>query len=183
MSMTKMVCTVAALQQMDKGVLELDAPVDTYRPEFADLGVLEGFDGDTPKIRPAGARATVRQLMTHTSGLAYWFLNEDLQKWEAVTGVPNVIPGMGISFTAPLVGDPGSRFQYGINTDWLGKVVEVVTGQTLDVVIKEKITGPLGMNDTTFQRDEAQRANTVPIHIRARTGSWSLLPQLGPWAS
>jgi methyl acetate hydrolase len=183
MSMTKMVCTVAALQQVERGVLELDAPVDSYRPEFAELGVLEGFDGDTPKIRPAGARATVRQLMTHTSGLAYWFLNEDLQKWETVTGVPNVIPGMAISFTAPLVCDPGSRFQYGINTDWLGKVVETVTGQTLDVVIKENITGPLGMDDTTFQRDEAQRANTLPIHIQDEDGRWGVLPQLGPWAS
>src|SRR5882724_8389650 len=75
-SMTKMVATVAALQQSERGNLELDAPVDTYLPAFADLQVLEGFDGDTPKLRPAGARATVRQLVTHTSGLAYWFFDE-----------------------------------------------------------------------------------------------------------
>src|SRR5262245_9634562 len=71
-SMTKMVTTVAALQQMEHGHLELDAPVDNYCPEFGALPVLEGFDGDIPRVRPAAGRATVRQLMTHTSGLSYW---------------------------------------------------------------------------------------------------------------
>jgi CubicO group peptidase (beta-lactamase class C family) len=69
MSMTKMVCTVAALQQVERGVLDLDAPVATYCPEFADLQVLEGFDGDTPRLRPPRSQATVGQLVTHTSGL------------------------------------------------------------------------------------------------------------------
>src|SRR5688500_18058499 len=68
MSMTKMVCTAAALQQVERGELEMDAPVDIFCPEFADVRVLEGFDGDQPKLRPAGSRATVRQLMTHTTG-------------------------------------------------------------------------------------------------------------------
>jgi methyl acetate hydrolase len=79
-SMTKMVTTVAALQLSEQGTLELDAPVDTYRPEFGDLQVLEGFDGDTPVLRPAASRATVRQLMTHTTGLAYWFWNADIDR-------------------------------------------------------------------------------------------------------
>lgn len=87
-SMTKMVTTVAALQLSERSSLELDAPVDTYRPEFADLHVLEGFDGDTPKLRPAAARAAVRQLLTHTAGLAYWFWNSDIDRYEQVTGTP-----------------------------------------------------------------------------------------------
>lgn len=73
MSMTKIVATVAALQQVEKGSLDLDAPVDTYRPEFGDLQVLEGFDGDTPRLRAPASRATVKQLITHTAGLGYWF--------------------------------------------------------------------------------------------------------------
>ena len=92
-SMTKMVATTAALQLAERGELDLDAPVETYRPEFAELQVLEGFDGDTPRLRAPASKATVRQLITHTSGLAYWFFNEDIVRWEAATGTPNVLSG------------------------------------------------------------------------------------------
>ena len=173
MSMTKMVCTVAALQQMERGELELDSPVDTYCPEFADVQVLEGFDGDTPKLRPAGARATVKQLITHTSGLGYWFWNADLVTYEKLTGVPNVVAGSAEAFKAPLVTDPGTRFVYGINTDWLGKVVEAVAGQTLDVVIKQNVTGPLGMGDTMFRLDQERTDRCVTLHVRGEDGSWT----------
>jgi methyl acetate hydrolase len=173
MSMTKMVATVAALQQVEKGTLDLDAPIDTYRPEFADLQVLDGFDGDTPRLRPPASRATVKQLVTHTAGLGYWFWNADLVRWEAATGTPNVLSGSNVVFTAPLVADPGTRFEYGINTDWLGKVIEAVTGTTLDVAVKEGITGPLGMNATEFRMDDAQRANSVPVHLRGEDGAWA----------
>ena len=172
MSMTKMVCTVAALQQVERGELELDAPVESYRPEFADVAVLEGFDGDTPKLRPAGSRATVRQLVTHTSGLSYFFWNADLKRYEEVTGVPNVVPGSAEAFKAPLVADPGTRYEYGINTDWLGRVVEAVAGTTLDVVVKEGITGPLGMGDTMFRLDDGRRDNCVTVHVRGEDGGW-----------
>lgn len=171
-SMTKMVTTVAALQQAERGNLELDAPVDTYLPQFADLGVLEGFDGDTPKLRPAGGRATVRQLITHTSGLGYWFFSPELKRWEAVTGTPNVNSGLKAIFTAPLVADPGTRFDYGINTDWLGLVVEAVSGQSLDAYLDVNVLGPLGMHHTTFLMTPEQRANSVPVHMRDESGNW-----------
>src|SRR4051794_8107760 len=184
MSMTKMVATVAALQQIERGELELDAPVDTYRPEFAEIQVLEGFDGDTPKLRPAGSRATVKQLLTHTTGLGYWFWNEALDTYQKVTGLPNVLGGAE-AFKAPLVADPGTRFVYGINTDGLGKVVEAVAGQALDVVIKEGTTGPLGMDDTMFLLDDARRENCVAVHVRGEDGNWAsageLLPQEPDW--
>ena len=172
MSMTKMVCTVAALQQVERGELELGAPVDTYCPEFAELQVLEGFDGDTPKLRPAGSRATVHQLLTHTSGLGYWFWSEDLKRYEQVTGIPNVVPGSAEAFKAPLLADPGTRFVYGINTDWLGKVVEAVAGTTLDVVVKDGVTGPLGMGDTMFRLDDGRRDHCVTLHVRGEGGNW-----------
>src|ERR671918_2225391 len=103
MSMTKMVCTAAALQQVERGEMEMQAPIDIYCPEFADVRVLEGFDGDQPKLRPAGSRATVRQLMTHTTGLGYWFWNADLARYEKATGLPNVVPGSAEAFKAPMV--------------------------------------------------------------------------------
>jgi len=173
MSMTKMVCTVAALQQTEQGQLDLDAPIDTYCPEFADLQVLDGFDGDTPKVRPPASRATVKQLITHTTGLGYWFWNADLVRWEAATGTPNVLAGTNVIFTAPLLADPGTRFVYGINTDWLGKVVEAASGVTLDVAVKDGITGPLGMDETSFRMSDEQRAGSTPIHLKGEDGTWA----------
>jgi methyl acetate hydrolase len=173
MSMTKMVVTAVALQQHEKGALDLDAPVDEYCPEFADLQVLDGFDGDTPRLRPPASRATVKQLMTHTSGLGYWFFREDLVRWEAATGTPNVVAGLKSALTAPLVADPGTEFDYGLSTDWLGKVVESVTGVGLDVAVKEGITGPLGMDRTTWQREGADLPDCAPVHVRGEDGTWT----------
>jgi methyl acetate hydrolase len=173
MSMTKMVATAAALQLVERGLLDLDAPVEQYCPEFADLQVLDGFDGDTPRLRPPASRATVEQLVTHTSGVGYWFFNADLNRWETVTGTPNVLSGSNVVFTAPLLADPGTRYEYGINTDWLGKVVESAGGTTLDVAVKEGITGPLGMDETSFSPSPAQRADLVPIHLRGEDGAWT----------
>jgi CubicO group peptidase (beta-lactamase class C family) len=171
-SMTKMVTTVAALQQSERGNLELDAPVDTYLPEFAELQVLEGFDGDSPKLRPAGARATVRQLITHTAGLGYWFLNGDLSRYLELTGTPNVGTGQLGMFKAPLMSDPGTRYEYGTNTDWLGRVVEVASGQSLDAYFEANVLGPLGMHSTVFLMSPEQRANSVPVHMRGEDGQW-----------
>src|ERR1700751_618702 len=142
MSMTKMPCTVAALQQVEQGNLDLDAPVVQYCPEFADVQVLVGFDGDTPQLRAPARQATVKNLITHTTGLGYLFWSEDLVKWESVTGIPNVVAGSAACLTAPMLADPGSAFIYGINIDWLGKVVQAVNGVALEGAIKQGITGP-----------------------------------------
>jgi methyl acetate hydrolase len=171
-SMTKMVTTAAALQLFEQGLLDLDAPVDTYRPEFSDVPVLDGFDGDTPVLRAPATRATVRQLMTHTTGLSYWFWGSDIDRYEQVTGTPNILPGSMAAFSAPMLFDPGTRFEYGINVDWLGLVVEAVSGESLDAYFKTHITGPLGMDNTTATMTEAQRANSTPIHVRGEDGSW-----------
>lgn len=172
MSMTKMVATAAALQQVERGALDLDAPVEGYLPEFAQVQVLDGFDGDVPRLREPASRATVRQLVTHTAGFSYWFFSPDLMRYEQVTGIPNVVPGSAEAFRAPMVVDPGVRFEYGINIDWLGKVVEQVAGTTLDVVIKDGITGPLGMDDTMFRLDPQRYANCVSVHVRGEDGGW-----------
>jgi methyl acetate hydrolase len=171
-SMTKMVTTTAALQLAEQGSLDLDAPVDTYRPEFADLQVLEGFDGDSPRLRPPASRATVRNLLTHTSGLAYWIWDRDIDKYEQVTGIANILPGTLDAFTAPLVFDPGTRLEYGINHDWLGRVIEAVSGQPLDAYFAENITGPLGMTSTVARMTPEQRANSTPVHVRGEDGQW-----------
>ncbi|GAA2571582.1 serine hydrolase domain-containing protein [Pseudonocardia hydrocarbonoxydans] len=173
MSMTKMVCTAAALQQKERGELDFDAPVEEYCPDFAQVKVLDGWDGDKPRLREPASKATVHQLVTHTSGLGYWFWNEELVRYEAATGVPNVVPGKKEAFGAPLLHDPGTTYNYGINTDWLGRVVEAVAGKTLDVVVKEGITGPLGMDDTMFRLDSGRTANAVTVHVKGEDGNWT----------
>lgn len=173
MSMTKMVVTVAALQLVEQGKLELDAPVDIYCPEFANLQVLEGFDRDTPKLRAPAGRAAVEHLLTHTSGLSYWFWNADIVKWEAVTGGANVLSGTKAALSAPLVADPGAKFEYGINTDWLGQVIEAASGARLDAYVRDNVTGPLGMDETAFLMTEEERARSVPIHVRGEDGRWT----------
>jgi len=172
MSMTKMPCAVAALQQVEQGNLDLDAPVADYLPEFAKVQVLTGFDGDTPILRPPARQATVKNLITHTAGFGYWFLSEQLVRWEKITGVPNVVAGSAASFTAPMLADPGEAFIYGINYDWLGKVIEAVTGVGLDVAIKQGITGPLGMDQTTFLMNGDQQPNSTPVHVKGEDGTW-----------
>jgi methyl acetate hydrolase len=173
MSMTKMVATVAALQLVERGALDLDAPIENYRPEWAELQVLEGFDGDTPRLRAPASRATVKQLVTHTTGLGYWFWSEEIKRWEAVTSTPNVLSGSNVIFSAPLLADPGSTFVYGINTDWLGKVVEAAGGVGLDVAVKEGITGPLGMDATGFRLAQEWKETTTPVHIKGDDGVWN----------
>jgi methyl acetate hydrolase len=172
-SMTKMVTTTAALQLIERGSLSLDAPVKEYRPEFADVPVLTGFDGGTPQLRTPSVQATVRHLITHTSGLGYWFWNADIDHYEQVTGTPNVLPGTIGVFKAPMLSDPGTRFEYGINIDWLGQVIEAVSGQSLDAYFLEHITGPLGMANTTARMTPEQRANSTPIHVRGEDGAWA----------
>lgn len=171
-SMTKPVVVVAALQLVQSGHLDLDAPVGSYLPAFDQLQVLEGFDGEIPRMRAPRSRATVRQLVTQTSGLGYDFLNENQRQWQLLTGTPNSWLGDAAVFDSPLHFDPGTSAQYGLGLDWLGRVLEAITGRGLDQVIEAGITGPLGMRDTTFAPGPAQRAALVPIHFPNGAGGW-----------
>jgi len=162
-SMTKAVATTAALQLIEQGLLGLDATVESILPEFGKLQVLDGFDGDRPRLRPPASKATVRQLMTHSAGLGYYFLNEKLMRYHEVSGEPHVLSGLKRSLSAPLVNDPGTAWEYGVNTDWLGLIIEKVSGQTLGSYLGQRVYEPLGMKDSTFapraeQRDRLLRA-------------------------
>ena len=99
-SMTKAMTSVAALQLVEQGRLELDQTVASVLPEFAERQVLTGFDGDTPVLRPPARQATVRQLMNHTAGLAYWIWNPEMKRYQEVTGTPNVFSGLRASIDA-----------------------------------------------------------------------------------
>jgi len=171
-SMTKIVCTVAALQQRDSGELDLDDPVERYCPDFAAVPVLAGFDGDRPRLRPPASRATVRQLLTHTVGLAYPFWDADLVRWQRIAGEQPPLDGLRGPFAAPMIADPGTRFTYGTSTDWLGRVLEEVSGQPLDVLLGEQVLAPLGMGSTGFRVPAEQQSRLVPVHGKDQTGRW-----------
>ncbi len=170
-SMTKMLTTVAALQLREAGKLDFTAPVAQYLPEWDKLQVLEGFDGDTPRLRAPRSIATVAHLVTHTSGLTYWFWNADMVRYEELTGQPNVVSGLSAALQAPLIADPGAKFEYGSNTDFLGRAVEEASGQSLKDYFAEHIVGPLGMVDTGFTVRDDQRSRLVALHV-PNEGSW-----------
>lgn len=170
MSMTKALTSVAALQLVERGELALEQPVADVLPAFDALQVLDGFDGEEPRLRAPASRATIRHLLTHTSGAAYPFLNADLLRYHAVTGLPDVMSGSLEMLKAPLVCDPGTRWEYGTSTDWLGQVVEAVTGMDLGSCCRERIFAPLGMPDATFVATEEQASRMMAVHFRLPDG-------------
>ncbi|MDX6582383.1 MAG: methyl acetate hydrolase [Solirubrobacterales bacterium] len=174
-SMTKALTTVAVLQLVEQDRVDLDQEVASILPEFGELQVLEGFDGDQPRLRPPASAATVRQLITHTSGLGYPFLDLGIQRWHEVTGCPDGLACNREFLKAPLVADPGTRWEYGTGVDWAGALVEQVTESTLDAYLAEHLFEPLGMSDTTFELSDEQRERLMPIHARLPDGSLAAL--------
>ena len=184
-SMTKAVATTGALQLVEQGRLDLGATVESILPEFGTLQLLEGFDGDTPRLRPPASKATVRQLMTHTAGLGYFFTNEKLMRYLTLTGAPSPLSGERRSLSVPMVNDPGTLWEYGVNTDWLGLVVEKISGQPLGSYLQQQVYGPLGMRDSSFAPSAEQRARLLRVMQRQADGSLSPspydLPETSEW--
>jgi CubicO group peptidase (beta-lactamase class C family) len=175
-SMTKAMASVAALALVEEGRLDLDQTVESVLPEFGELQVLESCEGGTPRLRPPASQATIRQLMNHTAGCGYWFGSEDLKRYHEITGEPNMFSGLRGALNAPLVFDPGTTWNYGINTDWLGQVVEKIEGKGLDAVLADRIWGPLGMTDATFELSDEQRGRLMPVAQRQADGSLAPSP-------
>jgi CubicO group peptidase (beta-lactamase class C family) len=171
-SMTKAITSVAAMQLVEAGRLSLDGPLGEYCPHLAAPQVLEGFDAEgRPKLRPAKRAVTLRHLLTHTAGFSYNMWNPEVGRYMQVTEMPAARSGKLASLNMPLVFDPGEKWQYGINTDWVGQVVEAVRGQRLPEVFAEHVTGPLGMVDTAFVPGAAQRARRAGMHQRGADGA------------
>src|SRR5215471_16710648 len=177
-SMTKPITSVAVMQLVESGHVKLDEPVATYLPELSQLQVLEAFDSTTKqaKLRPPKTPPTVRQLLTHTSGFVYDFFDQKLHDYAASGAVPSAARGDDRYLKAPLMFDPGTQWEYGINTDWLGKLVEKVSGQNLEDYFRQHIFEPLGMKDTFFNVPEEKQARMVATYQRQGDGSLRQLP-------
>jgi methyl acetate hydrolase len=155
-SMTKAVTATAAMQLVEQGRLSLDQPAKQILPFLADTKVLLGFDAhDKPLLRAPRTEITLRNLLTHTAGFVYDTWNEAMNHYARVTDLPAARSGKLQALTAPLNFDPGERWEYGINIDIAGRMVEVVSGLDLETYMQRHIFAPLGMTDTSYdQRPE-----------------------------
>jgi methyl acetate hydrolase len=180
-SMTKAVTSSAAMQLVEEGRLALDRPIADVLPELASPQVLEGFDsGGEPQLRPARRPVTLRQLITHTAGFVYAIWNADIARYIEKTGTPDIISCQNAALSLPLIFDPGDRWDYGINIDWVGKAVERVSGQRLGEYFAERLFGPIGMKDTAFKLTPGHRARLVGMHARGEDGALAPIPFATP---
>jgi methyl acetate hydrolase len=177
LSMTKGITAAACLQLIEQDKLRLDQPAAEILPELRSPQVLEGFDAaGQPRLRPAKRPITVRHLLTHTSGFTYPIWSENLLRYEKVTGMPDIAHSTNGAFAAPLEFDPGDRWQYGIGMDWVGKLVESISDQSLEVYLRENIFAPLGMSNTGFLISSAQKRRVATMHQRQSDGSLKPAP-------
>lgn len=171
-SMTKAITATAAMQMVEQGRLGLDQPAGEVLPELAKPMVLEGFDAaGKPVLRPAREKITLRRLLTHTAGFVYDTWNANQARYAEVTGLPAARTGRLEALNAPLGFEPGERWEYGINIDWAGRMVEAVSGEDLEAYMQAHIFAPLGMRDTSFNPRPDWNSRTVQVHARQANGS------------
>jgi CubicO group peptidase (beta-lactamase class C family) len=178
-SMTKPITSVALMMLYEEGVFLLENPVHRFLPEFADVRVWDGGTAEDPQTRPASRAITVHDVLTHMSGLTYGFhfanpvdelyRQHDLGNFT----VPDysLAEGMERLASLPLLFDPGTSWNYSMSTDVCGRLVEVMSGLSLDEFLQQRILGPLGMVDTAFHAPEADLGRCCPLYTRGADGS------------
>lgn len=178
-STSKAITGTTLMQLVEEGKVRLDDPVKKYVPEIAEIQVLEGFDAaGQPKLRAPKRDITINHLMLHTAGFSYEFFSADDLKLRGAKGIPSVVSSTFASVKTCLLWDPGEKWGYGVNIDWVGKVVEAVRGKRLGEVMQERVFAPLGMSETGFVMTPAMQARRAVIHDRAMDGKLTPLPDL-----
>lgn len=183
-SMTKAITSVAVLKLWEDGRINLDDPIENYIPEFKDTEILETFNEKDSSYtsKPSTKKITIRQLLTHTSGIGYDFIDgnpsikaifhkkkqsfmkngvmcfcdEDVTIEEAIKNLADV----------PLHHEPGEKYTYSMGLDVLGYMIEIVSGKKLDVFYREEIFDPLDMNDTYFYLPDSKKERLVPVQTK-----------------
>lgn len=175
-SQTKAITSVAVMMLFEEGKFLLDDPISRYIPAFAKPQVLDKFNPADSSYTtvPAKSEITIRQLLTHTSGISYAQIGT--KEANAIYGKANITAGIGVEngrmlgpdmlklAKLPLMHQPGERFTYGLNTDVLGYLVEVISGQPLEKFFRERILDPLGMKDTWFYLPAGKHNRLVALH-------------------
>ena len=170
-SMTKAITGTAAMQLVERGKLSLDRPASEVVASLGTAQVLDGFDAaGKPRLRAPKRPITLKHLLTHTAGFGYEIWRPEIALYQSVTGTPGITTCANAALTTPLLFDPGDRWEYGISIDWVGKMVETVSGQKLDRYFQDNIFEPLGMKDTSFKLSASQRARLASVHQRDDKG-------------
>jgi len=170
-SMTKALTGAAAMQQVERGKLQLDTPAHKILPQLKESRVLTGFDADgQPMTRAPKRDVTLRHLLTHTSGHSYDIWNKQIGEYMKVKNVPGIISCQNAALTTPLVFDPGERWEYGTGIDFAGKMVEAVSGQKLGDYMRDNLLLPLGMNSSAFKITDDMRSRLSRMHARTPDG-------------
>ena len=176
-SMTKAIASVAAMQLVEQGKLKLEEPVPNIDPALGSPQVLEGFDASgAPKLRPAKRPITLRHLLTHTAGFTYDIWSPETVRYVKATGLPHRATGKVASLRTPLVFDPGDRWLYGIHIEWVGRLVEAISGQAIEDYFRDRIFNPLGMKDTGYVTTVEQRDRQARLHTRGADGALAVQP-------
>ena len=166
-SMTKPIVGAAAMQLVEQGKLTLDEPAAKFLPELAAVKLLTGWDSSgQPVVRAPKTQITLRQLLTHTAGFTSDIWNVDSARYLKTMNLPRAGSGKKIALSVPLTFEPGTRWEYGINIDWVGQVVAAVSGMRLGEYIQKNITEPLGMNSTGFRISPSMRSRLATVHQR-----------------
>lgn len=175
-SMTKAITAAAAMQLVEQGRIGLDQPAGEILPFLANPLVLEGFDeSGQPRLRPARTPITLRKLLTHTAGFVYDTWNANMNRYCQVTGLPSGRTGKLAALGAPLGFEPGERWEYGINIEMAGRMVEAISGEDLESYMRHHLFDPLGMPDTGYVVRPEWRGRLATVHGRAADGTLSPL--------
>jgi methyl acetate hydrolase len=164
-SMTKAITSLSAMQLIEQGRFTLDDPVEKYLPAFVKPPVIASFDAATGayRLRPAERAVTVRHLFTHTSGLGYGFTSPVLRDFRPRPGEEYPV--------GPLAFEPGEQWLYGTSTDWLGRLVETISGKPLADYFSQHVFNPLGMADTFYDVPAEKQARLAAVHRRQADGT------------
>ena len=161
-SMTKAVTSVGVMQLVEQGKLGLDDEVSKYLPRLKSPQVFSKVDEQAGSYltQPAKRPITIRQLLTHTSGIGYSWSDRGLAIAQKKTGAIN-------DSELPLVNEPGAQWTYGAGTRVLGELIEKITGERIDAYLEKHIAGPLGMRDTTYTVPAEKYPRVVTVHQKA----------------
>lgn len=185
-SMTKAVTTVAVMQLYEQGKLGLDDPIHYYIPAFAEMTVVDSFNvvDSSYTTVPAKNKISIRQLLTHTSGIVYGDFDPNKM---GIVYADHEMRGVGLYHDTwsteelvnrlaaiPLAFEPGTQWTYGLNMEVLGRIVEVVSGQKLNDYFKEHIFDPLGITDTWFQLPADQKSRLVSVYAYDKEGKLTI---------
>ncbi|UYV36290.1 beta-lactamase family protein [Rhodobacteraceae bacterium D3-12] len=179
-SMTKVVTSVVFGMLLERGEVYLDTPVSAYLPEFGDMKALIPGAKKADQVEPAPS-PTLQQLLTHTSGMTYGF-NPGLAAQIYAKARVDFGPRSGAlqdrsqyAASQPLAFQPGTRWEYSVGIDIIGRVIEVITGQTLDQVFRERVFEPLGMDDTFFGVPQDKISRFADCYTKTEDDACALL--------